>query len=440
MRPLYRLAIVVLFGLVIGGATLAGLYAGRKSQESDPAAEHAQRFAPATTTDALIESYLGRIQRLPDNADAYTGLGAAYLQQARETGDPFAYARAESALTKSLALDAQNADTHVHLGVLAAARHRFEEALAHGQRARELTPYKAAALGVIGDAQLELGRYDEARETIQAMLDLRPDLASFSRMSYIKELYGDLPGAIELMKRAVIGAPGNEAHAWTQVQLGHLYFLSGDLAAAEREYERTLFQRPGYAHARAGVARVKAARGDFAGAIAIYEEITRAGPLPEYVIALADVQRAAGDRAAAERTESLLLAIDRLSRENGVNTDVEMALFRADRGIEPAQTVEDARGALAERPGVHAWDALAWALHTAGRHEEAQAASEQALRLGTRDPLLRYHAGMIALALGSTDRAREELRLAVGMNPSFSPRHAAEATAALRTLDAVTRR
>src|SRR5215211_162818 len=134
MRPIFKLGIVALFGLVIGGAALAGLYAGRDGTHDGPAASGTQQtFAPVGTTDQLIENYLARVQRLPDNADAYTGLGAAYLQKARETGDPAYYSRAEAALTKSLQLNEQNADTQVQLGVLAAARHRFEEAEAYGR-------------------------------------------------------------------------------------------------------------------------------------------------------------------------------------------------------------------------------------------------------------------------------------------------------------------
>jgi tetratricopeptide (TPR) repeat protein len=434
MRLTMRLGLIAVFALFVAGATLAGLAVGRRDavEQSSRSALPAPRVA---TTDDQIESAIARIQRLPDNADGYTLLGGAYLQKARETGDPSFYGRAETALAKSLSLDPANSDTLVQLGVLALARHQFGDALAYGRRAHDVNPYESAALGVIGDAQVELGRYDEARETFQAMLDLRPDLASYARVSYMRELHGDIAGAIEAMRRAVIGATGSEAHAWTQVQLGHLYFLSGDLAAAQKEYERTLFQRPDYLHARAGIARVKAAQGDYTGAAAIYEAITRSVPLPEYVIALADVQRAAGDTAAAQQTEALVQAMDRLFRENGVNTDLEMALFHADRGIDVDQTVEDARRALATRPSIHAWDALAWALHQAGRHEEALTAADQALRLGTRDPLMRYHAAMIALALGQAERARAELQIATSQNPRFSVRYADEATQTLRRLE-----
>jgi tetratricopeptide (TPR) repeat protein len=323
----------------------------------------------------------------------------------------------------------------VGLGTLALARHEFEQGLAYGEQAREQNPYKAAAYSVIGDAQVELGRYGEARATVQALVDLRPDLTSYARVSYIRELNGDLPGAIDAMRQAVTaGSAGTEALAWTRVQLGHLYFNSGDLAAAQKEYERTLFEYPDYLHARAGLARLMAARGDYAGAAALYLEITRTMPLPEYVIALADVQRAAGNTEEAARTEQLVEAMDRLYRANGVRTDVEMALFRADRGIDPAATVEAARQALAVRPGIHASDALAWALYQAGRYEEAQAASDQALRLGTRDSLMHFHAGMIAAQLVQTDRARSELTAALTLNPHFSVRWADQARETLKRL------
>jgi tetratricopeptide (TPR) repeat protein len=267
------------------------------------------------------------------------------------------------------------------------------------------------------------------------MLDLRPDLASYARMSYIRELHGDIPSAIEMMQRAVIGATGSETHAWTQVQLGNLYFSSNNPDAALKEYERTLFQRPDYLHARAGVARIKAAQGDYAAAAEIYQAITKTMPLPEYVIALADVQRAAGDLSAAQETEELVQAIDQLFRENGVNTDVEMALFHADRAIDIETTVDNARRALTTRSGIQGWDALAWALYQAGRHAEAQAASDTALRLGSRDPLMRYHAAMIALALGQADRAQSELQIAISQNPRFSVRYADAAAQTLRQLE-----
>lgn len=436
MRFAIRLGLATLCVLAVGGIALAGLSAGRdKAVKQGDGVAPVKPLSARLSTDQQIADLQARISRTPANARLQISLAAAYLQKTRESGDPSLYGRAEAVLTRARELDPEDADAWVQLGTLALARHQFEQALGFGGRAQELNPSKTAALGVIGDAQVELGRYDEATATFQAMVDLRPDLASYARVSYIRELYGDMPGAIAAMRQGVTGASSSEAHAWTQVQLGHLYFNSGDLAGAKKEYERTLFQRPDYLHAKAGLARITAARGDYATAAALYEPITKAMPLPEYVIALADVHHAAGNNQAAAEAEALVQVMDRLFRENSVNTDVEMALFFADHDLDPVGTVERARAAIAIRPSIHAYDALAWALYKAGRYDEALAASDQALRLGTRDSLMRYHAGMIAIKLGLTGRARDELRAAVTQNPHFSVRYGEEAERMLREID-----
>jgi len=434
MRLKTQLGLAALALIVVGGATIAGLASGR-----DQATQEAQRvgrpLGPPPTLDQRIALLQAKAAAAPSNAPAHVNLGFAYLQKARESGDPSFYGKAESVLQTAAKLDPDDADPLIGLGTLALSRHEFEQGLLHGLRARDLNPYKAAAYSVIADAQVELGRYDEARESVQQMVNLRPDLTSYSRVSYVRELFGDFPGAIEAMRQAVeAGGPGSEALAWTRVQLGHLLFNTGELAAAQREYDRTLYEYPDYVHARAGQARVLAARGDFAGAATLYQQITATMPLPEYVIALADVYHAAGRADEAVRADALVLVLDRLYRENGVKTDVEMALFAADRGIAPAETVERAREALALRPGIHAWDALAWALYQSGSYEEALAASDQALRLGSRDSLMRFHAGLIALKLGQNERAARELRAALSQNPHFSVRHGEDARVTLARL------
>ena len=437
MRLSLRLGLAVASLLVIGAAAFAGLYAGRErhaARDAGPTAATADRQA-VPDTDRQIADLQARLTRGPAKAQVYTGLGLAYLQKARESGDPAYYPRAEAALTKSLEMEPDNADTYVGLGALALARHQFEQALAHGLRARELNPYKAAAYGIIGDAEVELGRYDAAVETIQQMVNLRPDLNSYARVSYLRELRGDVPGAIEAMRRAVTaGVPGTESHAWTRVQLGHLYFNSGNLAAAESEYQRTLGELPDYLHARAGMARLAAARGQYAQAIATYDEVTKRMPTPEYVIALAEVHRTAGNTAEAAQAEALVQVMDRLYRDNAVDTDIEMALFNADHELDLPATVERTRRAYERRPSIHAADALAWALYKSGRPDEAEPYAREAVKLGTRDALKLYHAGMIALALGRTDEARAYLDQALAINPHFSPLHAGRARQALASL------
>lgn len=425
--------------LVVVGGTLGGLYAGRTRTPSSARVTRSPGIVAraARTTDEQIAELQARIARRPDRALDYSALGAAYLQKAREGGDPTYYARAEAVLQQALTLEPEEPNAVIALGGLALARHQFEAALALGERATALTPYKAAAYGVVADAQIELGRYDDALATIATMLDLRPDLSSYARVSYIHELHGDIDGAVEAMRWAVeAGATGSESLAWTRVQLGHLEFSRGQFDMAEAEYRRTLVELPGYLHARAGLARVAAARGDYATAMATYDAITKQMPVAEYVIALAEVQWAVGNTREALQAEGLVGVLDRLQRENGVNTDAEMALFAADHDIGLPGALADARQAVAIRPSVYAYDVLAWTLYKNGHDDEALAASDQALRLGSRDSLIRFHAGMIAARLGQAERARAEFRAAIAQNPYFSLRYHHEAVRTLRALDA----
>lgn len=182
----------------------------------------------------------------------------------RETADPSLYPRAEQAFGEALKRDPRQLDALAGQGSLALSRHKFADALRFGQAAHDINPNRAELYGIIGDAQIELGQYDAALDTIQKMVDTRPALNSYSRASYLRELQGDTAGAIEIMRKAVTsGVPGTENMLWTQVQLGHLYFNSGDLRSAEQTYQAALQLRPDYLYAFAGIARVQAARGEY---------------------------------------------------------------------------------------------------------------------------------------------------------------------------------
>src|SRR5207245_2716205 len=149
--------------------------------------------------------------------------------------------------------------------------------------------------GIIGDAQIELGRYAQAVQTFQTMVDRRPDLSSYARVSYARELFGDLDGAISAMKQAVeAGGPSPENSAYTRVLLANLYFNSGRLAEAEAEHRRALFEDPMYPYALAGLARVETARGQYGHAIERYRKAVDVYPLPDVVIGLGDAYAAAG--------------------------------------------------------------------------------------------------------------------------------------------------
>jgi len=268
---------------------------------------------------------------------------------------------------------------------------------------------------------VQLGRDADAVQVTQAMVDLRPDLSSYSRVSYLRELHGDLPGAVAAMQQAATaGGPTPENVAWTSWQLGTLYFDQGDLAAAQREFERGLAISPGYIHAEAGLAMIAAARGDYAGAIAHYTAALNVMPWPQYIINLGDVYAAAGRPQDVERQYGLVDAIERLFRANGVNVDMELALFDADHHRDLPNALALARQNMQQRPSILAADALAWTQYQAGDCAGAGATERAALRLGTQLPLTLFHAGMIAHCNGDGAAATGYLARTIALNPHFS--------------------
>jgi tetratricopeptide (TPR) repeat protein len=230
------------------------------------------------------------------------------------------------------------------------------------------------------------------------------------------------------------GTPNAENTAWVRTQLANLYFNSGNLEEAELEYKLTLQNRPNYVYALAGLGRVRAAQGDTDGAIEYLNQAVTIMPLPEFVITLGDLYQASGQVESAEQQYELVTAIETLHRANGVDMDMEIALFNADHNKNITETLALARKAYANRPSIHAADALAWALYKTGSYEEALAYSEEALKLGTKDSLKLFHAGMIALKLGEINQAREYLEEALAINPHFSLLYAEEARRILEGL------
>jgi tetratricopeptide (TPR) repeat protein len=266
------------------------------------------------------------------------------------------------------------------------------------------------------------------------MIDARPDLASYARVSYVRELFGDLPGALSAMQQAIqAGGGASENNAYVLVQAGNLLVLEGRRHDADAAYARALQLFPDFPAALAAQGRAAVARGDLPTAIALFDHAAAIVPLPDYVIALGDAQEASGDDAAAQDSYALARTETTLFRANGVVVDLELALFEADHG-DSATALRLARQAYAERPTLKAADALAWALYRNGRLDAARTRSAQALRLHTPDPVLLYHAGMIAAAANDRVAARRDLGAALALDAGFSATGAAAARALLARL------
>jgi tetratricopeptide (TPR) repeat protein len=438
-RAVGALATMTLAAALIVGGAIALRPAGevRTAADAVPVREPTSllvRPGIGGSLDTQIAALQRRLREVPSDARAFAALGIAYVAQARATGDPSLYPKAEGALASSLALDEPgNEEAMLGLGALALARHEFHAALRFGRRASEIDPFGADAYGVIGDALLELGRYDAAFDAFQQMVDIRPDLASYARVSYARELQGDVRGAVEAMMLAIDAAATPGDAAWVAYQLGELAFGRGDVREAASWYRRGLDLDPSFVPNLAGTAKVAWARGDTSSAIERYRDVTARHPAPEFVVALADLYRVSGRDDLADEQDEVVRALHDLADANGVNADVELALFDADHG-DPVAALEAARAEWARRRSVHVADALAWALYANGRYERASDLADRALRLGTIDATFLFHAGMIRLALGDEDGARSLLRRAVAVNPSFSILHAATAERELARL------
>jgi tetratricopeptide (TPR) repeat protein len=429
--PLVVLAALLLVLGVANGSDAPDL-------QGDPSAagvgDDAIVAASGGDTEKLIADLQNAVRESPDDAGNYALLGDAYYQRARETGDPTYYAKAQGALDEALRLSPDDVTATVGLGTLALARHDFSEALELGRRAHALEPALVEPYPVIADAEIELGRYGAAAQTLERMVRLKPTLATYSRVSYFRELNGDLDSAVRAMRLAVsAGGGAGEGSAYVQSLLGTLELERGRIAAAETAYREALAAEPEFPAALAGLARVDAARGDLDHAIAGYRDVVERLPLPEYAIALGEAEEAAGRMAAAERDYALVDAEARLLRANGVNTDVDLALFEANHG-DPDRAVALGRRAWREAPSVRSADAYSWALAQAGRTAAATRLSAEAMRLGSRDPSFLYHAGLIARDAGRDERARRLLATLVAQSPRFSPLYGPRAERALEAL------
>jgi tetratricopeptide (TPR) repeat protein len=427
LRRTGRLALVLGLSVtlfVVGGLGLVRRSSRKPAPAIRPGRAVALQGQPVVQTGSLTEAISGlqaRARAFPSDWDSLASLGLAYVQQARVTADPTYYPKAAAVLSRSLALNGTgNFDAMVGMAALAAARHDFAGALAWGRRAEAVNPDNGNVHDVIGDALVELGRYPEAFRELQRAVDTKPNLSSYARASYADELQGDVRGAEGIMQLALQAAATPQDRAWTLNQLGDLLFNSGRLADAERSYRQAMQADPSFIPPHAGQAKVEAAVGRARAAISDLQWVVARYPLPEYVIVLGDLEAVNGHRAEAARKYGLVHVEEQLFQANGVNVDLEIALFDADHGVNLAAGLAAARAEWARRHSVHVADALAWELYANGRPREALHYSDLALGLGMRNALFFFHRGMIERALGKRAAARRDLAEALSINPHFS--------------------
>jgi tetratricopeptide (TPR) repeat protein len=364
-------------------------------------------------------------------------LADAYLDRSRASGALDDLERAATALDRAAETAPFPAQVTVRRALVAFALHDFGGAIERADAVLADAPEDLAALGVAADARLETGDLAGARERYQQLARLAPSPAAWSRLGRLAFLTGDVDGARRLVARAASvardeGAP--DAVAFYQFQLGDLCRAGGQLDKAEAAYSASLAALPDYVPAMAGLAAVLEATGRRGEAIDVLERATARQPQPELIAALGDLYALSGQKAKARMQYRLVEGIARLAAATGSVYDRQLVIFAADHRRGVANAVRRARAELAVRADVYGHDALAWALYRAGSLEEAAEQSRAALSLGTPDPRIAYHAGLIAAARGEREQAAALLLEALDGAAMLPPLQVPEARAALAAL------
>ncbi len=400
-----------------------GAPSARRESTADPiAATFAMAYAPKAG-EVEIQRAQDAVRAAPDQARAYARLARAFLVRRRETGDPALNGYAQDALLAAQARDPRDPDVMTVAILDLHDRHQFRDARTAARELVRAAPSDATGHLLEGDAALELGDYDGAEQAFQRALDLSLDLRTYSRGAYLRWLHGDVDGALELMDLAIgsAGPKSREPAAWCFVEVGDMLRRRGDLRRADAAAERALALVDGYLPARALQARVRAARGEREAAIAEMQAVADTTHTAEHLLALADMQAAAGRvREAAENlTEAEKLA---------GHDPLPIAAYLARHAAEPARALALAEKAEADRPSVFASAVHALALARAGRAEEALAAARRARRLGTPAAEIYLAEALAESAGGNRARAKAALARAKEIEPQVDPMLVAELT------------
>lgn len=407
-----------------------------KSQATIAPQPQPPTVAPPTekvAANQTIRFLENRIKQDPDDFIALNKLASEYLQQMRETGDVSYLDLALRAAQRSLnVLPAErNKGGLATLTQVEYSSHDFAAARDHATKLAELEVNKGYPYQMLGDALLELGQYDEAQAAFQKMeefggVQVLTRVAMEQRLARLALLHGDNNGATNHFSAALklaqtMPVPPRETVAWCQWQLGETAFATGDYKNAERYYRSALETFPDYFRALASLGRVRAARGDLQDAIEHYEKVVKILPDPNFVAALGDLYQLAGRKDDAKNQYQLVEQIGRLSAFNGVLYNRQLALFYADHDLKVNEAYHLAAKEYEVRRDIYGADALAWTAFKAGKIAEAQTAIKDALRLGTKDARLFYHAAMIAKAAEDKTTARDYFKRALTLNPQFDP-------------------
>ena len=380
-------------------------------------------------TKAAITNLIEKVRLNPNDEKSKTELAFAYIQEGRISGNHAYYDKAALFLfDEILSKTEENYQALIGKATVLLSQHHFSDALPLAMKAKAINPYSSAVYGIITDAYVETGEYEKAILMADSMVALRPDLRSYSRISYLREILGDYKGAIEAMKMAVeAGYPGSEQAEWTRVQLGKLYENTGDLLQAELCYNQSVYFRPSFAWGYEGKARIEKLKGNYDKAIAYCKQAQALLNDFSFQQELTEIYRITNQQelAAVSARKTIELLGGAKDNESDVNhghyADKELAYAYLD-AYDYTSAYKHAITEYNRRPeNIEVNETLAWACYKLGRYEKANQYIDKALRTHSNNPVLNYRAGIIKKKAGFYAESKKLIEHAYIVNPFVSP-------------------
>ncbi len=381
-----------------------------------PAAPAETQVSPAERSMAQANKL---IERNPKDFEAYNALALALSRRARETSDVKFYAQAEETLQKSFEVSPDNFDgQRIHVWLLL-GKHEFAAALDAAKKLNQKMPDDVMLYGFLTDANVELGNYKDAETAAQWMLDLKPgNTPGLTRAAYLRELYGDIDGSLELMNMAYQSTPPGETEdgAWIVTQMAHLNLAIGKIDEAEKLSQQALVMFPGYHYALGNLAKVRIQQKRYDEAVELLKQRYAAAPHAENLYDLAQALQLAGKTDEASKAFAEFEQKSLLESNRGDNSNHELIFYYADYSNQAARALEVAEREILRRHDAFTLDSYAWALYRNGQYADARKQIESALAVGIRDAKIFRHAGEISLKAGDKGAAERYLRESVELN------------------------